>query len=158
MRLGIVTHNFPAGKHDRQNAGIFVYDLACAVKKLGNEVFVLCPEVGIKKEENEIPVTWFPWAGSSRKMGSLNMLNPKDLLLFLNMAYSGIRVFYGGYVVISGRHIYILGLLDKENSLHTLVAWFRYPCLCQVPFDRSFYEIDLKKSQIFISRRTNTSS
>ena len=92
MRLGIVTHNFPAGKHDRQNAGIFVYDLACAVKKLGNEVFVLCPEVGIKKEENEIPVTWFPWAGSSRKMGSLNMLNPKDLLLFLNMAYSGIRV------------------------------------------------------------------
>ncbi|KKS69586.1 MAG: hypothetical protein UV41_C0050G0009, partial [Candidatus Daviesbacteria bacterium GW2011_GWA2_42_7] len=43
MRIGIITHNYPNKKGDRQNAGIFVYDIAHALKKLGHEIFVLCP-------------------------------------------------------------------------------------------------------------------
>ncbi|OGE36506.1 hypothetical protein A3A14_01045 [Candidatus Daviesbacteria bacterium RIFCSPLOWO2_01_FULL_43_38] len=88
MRIGIITHNYPNKKGDRQNAGIFVYDIAHALKKLGHEIFVLCPGQG---EADEIPVTWFGGVGSGQKMGNLKPYNPFDLIMFLRMVFSGLR-------------------------------------------------------------------
>lgn len=89
MRIGLITHNYPASRDDRQNAGIFVYDLAHALKSMGHEVFVLCPDTGFSKETNGVSVTWFPWAGRGKKLGDLRLFNPADLILFLNLLFAG---------------------------------------------------------------------
>ena len=91
MRIGIITHNYPAHKNDRQNAGIFVYDFAHALQKLGHKVFVLCPDNTPKKEKDAVSVTRFKWMGKGTKLGSLNPFNPKDILLFLNVFFSGFK-------------------------------------------------------------------
>lgn len=89
MRIGIITHNYPASKNDRQNAGIFVYDMAHALQKLGHQVFVLCPKAGQKEEKDIVKVIRFNWMGKGTKLGSFNPWNPKDILLFFNVFFSG---------------------------------------------------------------------
>lgn len=91
MRIGIITHNYPASKYDRQNAGIFVYDFAHALHKLGHKVFVLCPNNGQKKEKDIVTVNYFNWMGKGTKLGSFNPFNPKDILLFFNIFFSGFK-------------------------------------------------------------------
>lgn len=91
MRIGIVTHNYPAGKEDRQNAGIFVYDFAGALQDLGHEVFVLSCGKPTKNESNEPPVTWFTWPGFGKKLGQLKFFNPLDLFSFIAMFLWGSR-------------------------------------------------------------------
>lgn len=87
MRIGIITHNYPSKKGDRQNAGIFVYDITHALKKIGHEVYVLCPGDGVKDET----VSWFGGVGSGQKMGSLKPYNPTDLFRFLKTVYLGFK-------------------------------------------------------------------
>lgn len=89
MRIGIITHNYPVSKDDRQNAGIFVYDIARSLKKMGHQVFILSLDQGQKVKKMEVPVTWVSWLGKGRKLGSLKISNPRDLLLFSSMLYSG---------------------------------------------------------------------
>lgn len=91
MRIGIITHNYPSSKGDRQNAGIFVYDFAHALKKSNQEVFVLAPKSNASVGKMDIPVTWFGWAGQAKKLGDLKLYNPVDLWLFINLLYSGCR-------------------------------------------------------------------
>lgn len=91
MRIGIITHNYPASRTDRQNAGIFVYDIAHALQKLGHQVFVLCPKSGQKEESDDVKVTRFNWMGKGTKLGSFNPFSPKDILLFFNVFFSGFR-------------------------------------------------------------------
>lgn len=89
MKIAIFTHNYPASSSDRQNAGIFVYDLAHALKKMGHEIIVLCPDSVQKKERSDVKVKWFNWPGKGRKLGSLNYLNPYDLWIFISMIIFG---------------------------------------------------------------------
>ncbi|MBI4039375.1 glycosyltransferase [Candidatus Daviesbacteria bacterium] len=91
MRIGLVTHNYPSGLHDRQNAGIFVHDLAQALKKGGHEVFVLCPDNGRQKQPDKVPVTWFSWKGQSKKLGDLSLKNPSDWVYFFDLFRQGIK-------------------------------------------------------------------
>lgn len=89
MRIGIITHNYPTNGQDRQNAGIFVYDFAQALKDLGHDVFVLAPGKAVANEKDKVPVTWFSWPGIRKKLGKLRIFNPLDLLIFLSMLFLG---------------------------------------------------------------------
>lgn len=91
MRIGIITHNYPASRSDRQNAGIFVYDMAHALEKQGHKIFVLCPKTGQKEEKDSVVVTRFNWMGKGTKLGRFNPFNPRDILLFFNVFFSGFR-------------------------------------------------------------------
>lgn len=92
MKVGILTHNYPINNKDRQNAGIFVYDLAQELQKEGNEVVVFCPgESNRKGRVGGIPVQWFFWK-SHKRLGQLKLWNPLDLWKFLMFFYQGRRV------------------------------------------------------------------
>lgn len=91
MRIGLITHNYPVGPHDRQNAGIFVYDLAQVLKEQGHEVFVMCPDDGRQKQPDKVPVTWFSWKGQSNKLGDLSLKNPSDWVYFFDLFRQGIK-------------------------------------------------------------------
>lgn len=89
MRIGIITHNYPANKDDRQNAGIFVYDFAEALRNLGHDVFVLSCGKKAKNEKDRAPVSWFTWPGFGKKLGKLKIFNPGDLIAFMVMLIWG---------------------------------------------------------------------
>lgn len=91
MRIGIITHNYPVSREDRQNAGIFVYDFAEALKNSGPEVFVLSCGKKNKNETNRTPVAWFSWPGFGKKLGQLKIFNPLDMFSFLVMLLWGGR-------------------------------------------------------------------
>ena len=91
MRIGLITHNYPASKDDRQNAGIFVYDIAHAIQKLGHQVFVLCLDAGGKSEKDVVPVTWFSPIGGKKKLGQIQFFNPLDWVLFFSLLVLGFR-------------------------------------------------------------------
>lgn len=90
MRIGILTHNYPANSLERKDAGTFVRDFAFELKKQKNEVFVFTPNfVGKKEKYKDIPVTWFKWFGGNKKLGDLALTNPLNLILLSVMTLKG---------------------------------------------------------------------
>jgi glycosyltransferase involved in cell wall biosynthesis len=88
MRIGILTHNYSTGKNDRQNAGIFVYDLAHKLAEK-NEVFVLTPNISGKKETSKkVQVTWFDWERQDR-LGDWKIYNPSTISSFIKLINNG---------------------------------------------------------------------
>lgn len=86
MKIGIITHNFPASEKDRQNAGIFVFDLAKDLSKKA-EVVVLAPgsEEGIKVIGG-IKTYSFKFA---EKLGNLKIYKLGHLIKFGNFFIQG---------------------------------------------------------------------
>lgn len=124
MRIGIITHNYPSSKGDRQNAGMFVYDMANALKELGHEIFVLCPGQGQVPGKGEIPVTWFGGVGSGQKMGSLKPYNPFDLIMFLKMVFLGLKA--TDKFVGESRVDFIVGMWAFPSGIFALWAKLRH--------------------------------
>ncbi len=120
MRIGIITHNYPSKDGDRQNAGIFVYDIAHSLKESGHDVFVLCSGKG---EKQGVPVSWFGGLGSGQKMGSLNPLNPLDLLKFLKMVFEGFKA--TDRFVKENKPDFIIGMWAFPAGIFTLWAKLR---------------------------------
>lgn len=89
MRIAIFTHNYPEDSLDRQNAGIFVHDLARELAKQGNGISVVCP--GGKKiltEIEKISVYRFTW-NEDKKLGQLKLWHPLDIIDFFLFFISG---------------------------------------------------------------------
>ncbi len=91
MRIGILTHNFPATSQERKDAGIFLYDFAQELAK-SHKVFVLCPSFEGKKEKyTKVPVTYFPWKGGKNKLGDFKPTSPSSLIQFVSLLKNGRR-------------------------------------------------------------------
>lgn len=112
MRVGIITHNYPNSKTDRQNAGIFVYDVAHALKTLGHQVFVLAPKDNEKPEKMDVPVFWFEWAGKGKKLGDLKLYNPIHMWIFFKLLYSGCLA---------------AAKFSRENNLDFIIGMWSFP-------------------------------
>jgi glycosyltransferase involved in cell wall biosynthesis len=87
--IGIITHNFPFKLDDRQNAGIFVSDIAqeMAVK---NKITVYCPiGGGRKKRQGKVDIINF-FTISGNKLSNLKLWNPVDLIRFISFFVGGI--------------------------------------------------------------------
>lgn len=86
LKIGIITHNFPTSDTDRQNAGIFVYDLAKALSQK-SEVVVFSPgPENIVKNLGGIRVHFFKF---NQKLGNLKLYNPGHLLQLGNFFING---------------------------------------------------------------------
>lgn len=89
LRIGIISHNYPASSKDRKDAGIFIHDFAHELSK-NADVFVFCPDFGGKKEKyKKVPVTWFDWGGGTEKFGNWKLYNPVYLIKFLKLMILG---------------------------------------------------------------------
>ncbi len=89
MRIGILSHNYPRFSTERKDAGVFIYDFAKSLNKK-ESVFVFAPDFGGKKESyKNIPVTWFDWNGSHKKLGDWNLYSPYSLFNFFNLLFFG---------------------------------------------------------------------
>lgn len=109
--IGIITHNFPYSLTDRQNAGIFVNDIAQKIAK-NNNVSVFCPNEGHRKNKiGKVKITNFPVI-SGNKLGNLNIWNPIDYLRF--------AVFF-----VSGT--YNLSKFIKNNNIKVNLAMWSFP-------------------------------
>lgn len=69
MKIGILTHNFPKGKDDRKDAGVFLRDFARGIGK-EHEVYIYKPKL-------------------RDKLGSWGMFSPSSLLKFLRLMIEG---------------------------------------------------------------------
>ena len=110
LKIGIITHNFPSSESDRQNAGIFVYDLAKELNKKA-EVLVFSPGPSdIVKKISSIKTYFFKF---EKKLGSLKVSNPKDLLSFANFFFKGNQSF--------------VSFLDKNRDLDFIISMWAFP-------------------------------
>lgn len=109
--IGIITHNFPISSHDRQNAGIFVYDIAEELSKK-NKVHIFAPnEGGRKKRVGHLSVQNFQWF-SGKKLGDFKLFSPIDALRFASF-------FVGGISRISA--------FIKENKIDVNIVMWAFP-------------------------------
>lgn len=73
MNIAVFTHNYPKGKDDRKDAGIFIYDFVNELKKY-HKVYVFCPEYG-----------------NSQKFGNWSFYNPLNIFKFFKSMRYGIQ-------------------------------------------------------------------
>lgn len=106
--LGIITHNFPLNPKDRQNAGIFVSDIAQELSKT-NKTTVYCPGgAGRKNKIGKVKVENFSWI-EGKKLGDLKFWNPFDLIRFCSF-------FAGGFFKLSD-------FISGNNIELNIVMW-----------------------------------
>lgn len=106
--IGIITHNYPAGPEDRQNAGIFVHDLAVELGKKNN-VAVYYPGYSVTAKRQDRVRTYSFKALNGKKLGDLKIWNPLDILKF-------IFFFVGGFSGLSG-------FISKNKIEVNIVMW-----------------------------------
>ncbi len=89
MRIGIITHNFPATSKERKDAGVFLQDFAVALSK-EHKVFILSPHfTGDKEVYKNTPVTYFSWRGGKNKLGDFKITSPQSFIHFLSLIRNG---------------------------------------------------------------------
>lgn len=89
IKIGILTHNYPRTKNERKDAGIFLMDFATEVNKKF-DVAIFSPDFGGAKEvDKNVPVTWFSWRGSNKKLGDLNILSFSSVWSLLKLFVNG---------------------------------------------------------------------
>ena len=90
MRIGIFTHNFPGNVNDRQNAGIFVNDIAQELSD-NDKVSVYTQNGHLNTEKiGKVNIFYFPWI-KRKKMGDLKFWNPLDIVRFCLYFVRGTR-------------------------------------------------------------------
>lgn len=81
-KILIITHNYPEGRLDRQNAGTFVQDFACELVRKNNTVHVFCPgEKDGREIIHGVIIHRFGWR-KDKKLGQLKLWNPFDIVCF----------------------------------------------------------------------------
>lgn len=109
--IGIITHNFPYNSKDRQNAGIFVNDIAQEIA-INNKVSIFCPAGG--KRKNKLAkvnmVNFYTMSGN--KLGDLKIWRPMDLVRFVTF-------FIGGFL--------LLPKFIKENNIEVNIVMWSFP-------------------------------
>ncbi|KKQ91831.1 MAG: Glycosyl transferase group 1 [Candidatus Woesebacteria bacterium GW2011_GWB1_39_10] len=109
--IGIITHNFPTSLKDRQNAGIFVNDIAQELAE-SEKVFVLTPIENNRADKiGKVKITNFV-VTKGNKLGSLRFWNPIDILKFT-------AFFIGG--------MYYLPLFIKKNKISINIVMWAFP-------------------------------
>ena len=109
--IGIITHNFPLNKNDRQNAGIFVNDIAQELSNK-NKVSIMCPSEGDRKDKiGKLRILNFPIIGG-RKLGDLKIANPLDILRFV--------AFFAAGIAFTPKFI-------KKNKIEINIAMWAFP-------------------------------
>lgn len=89
MRIGLITHNYPATTTERKDAGIFLYDFAQELAKK-HDVFVLTPSFEGKKEKfKKVPVTYFSWKGGKSKLGDFKVTSPTSAIQLISLIKEG---------------------------------------------------------------------
>lgn len=84
----IITHNYPSSFSDRQNAGVFVFDIAQELSKKAH-VSIFSP--GKKNSQEKIgktTVNWFQLT-KGKKLGSMKIWRPSDLKTLLGFFFAG---------------------------------------------------------------------
>lgn len=71
MKIGIFTHNFPEGKKDRRNAGVFLRDFADELERK-HEVYIYKPKL-------------------SEKLGNWSFFSPRSVYGFIKLIFVGKR-------------------------------------------------------------------
>lgn len=84
----ILTHNYPVTVSDRQNAGIFVYDIVQEIHKT-NPVVVFAPGSETKSEIVGASEVFRFKTSADKKLGSFKPWNPRDVLRFFRFFISG---------------------------------------------------------------------
>lgn len=111
LHLAIFTHNYPDSINDRQNAGIFVYDIAQQLQSFCN-VTVFCPGNKNKKEKiGKVDVQWFEWRGD--KLGQLKIWKLND---FLSLTY----------FLIKGQKEAV-NLIKADSSINAVLSMWAFP-------------------------------
>lgn len=110
MRIGIITHNFPVNESDRQNAGIFVFDLAKTLSK-GLDVVVLAPG----PEEKVVTISGIKtyFFKFPDKLGNLKIYNPSHLIKF-------------GSFFIEGKRI-LKKFIEQNRDLDFIISMWAFP-------------------------------
>lgn len=125
MNIGIITHNFPLSLKDRQNAGIFVNDIAqeLAIK---NRVTVFSPaEEGRGNRVGGVKIVNFPTI-KGKKLGDFKFWNPIDAVRFFSL-------FIGGFLKLSG--------FIKKNKIDVNVVMWAFPSGVFSYFAKKIYKI-----------------
>jgi len=125
MNIGIITHNFPFSLKDRQNAGIFVNDIAqeLAIK---NRVTVFSPaEEGRGNRVGGVKIVNFPTI-KGKKLGDFKFWNPIDAVRFFSL-------FIGGFLKLSG--------FIKKNKIDVNVVMWAFPSGVFSYFAKKIYKI-----------------
>lgn len=79
LKIGIITHNFPSSKDDRQNAGTFVFDLS---KVLNNKAQIIVLSPGPQETIKLIRGIKTYFFEFKEKLGNLKIYNPYHILEF----------------------------------------------------------------------------
>lgn len=109
--IGIITHNYPASPKDRQNAGIFVYDLAAELSKK-NKISVYFPAASSRgNNQGKVKTQSFKTL-SDKKLGDLKFWNPLDILVFAGF-------FVGGFLNL---HRFIF-----KNKIEVNIVMWAFP-------------------------------
>ncbi|MBI3397443.1 glycosyltransferase [Candidatus Woesebacteria bacterium] len=113
LRIGILTHNYPAYQKESKDAGKFVYAFSHELSKK-SAVFVLCPDYNNKTEINDklVPVSWFDWGSDGTKFGNWSYFSPFTYVNVLKLFRSGNRV--------------VLEFV-KRNKINYLLSFWNFP-------------------------------
>lgn len=110
IKIGIITHNFPISVSDRQNAGIFVLDLAKALNK-NADISVLAP--GVTDEIKKVAGITTQFFKYESKLGSLKMYNPIHIFKFLIFFIKGEKA--------------LNNFLTKNPNLDFIISMWAFP-------------------------------
>lgn len=110
MKIGILTHNFPLSKDDRQNAGVFVYDLAEELSKKNNVVVFAPGKKNGTQMMGRVKIHWFKW--KEGKLGNLRLWNPIDLFKLISFFINGFRQLDNFYL---------------QNKIDQVIAMWAFP-------------------------------
>lgn len=110
LKIGIFTHNFPVSEKDRQNAGVFVFDLARSLNRFA-EVVVLAPgsDETVKMVAG-LKIYSFKFID---KLGNLKVYNLSHLFKF-------------GKFFISGNKA-LEKIIDENKDLDFVISMWAYP-------------------------------
>lgn len=110
LKIGIFTHNFPVSEKDRQNAGVFVFDLARSLNRFA-EVVVLAPgsDETVKMVAG-LKIYSFKFID---KLGNLKVYNLSHLFKF-------------GKFFISGNKA-LEKIIDENRDLDFVISMWAYP-------------------------------
>ena len=115
--IGIFTHNYPRNSQERKDAGVFVYDFA---QKLSDDVkvCVFCSDLRGKKEEyKKVPVHWFDWGGTKKKLGNWGVFSPLSIINFIKLMVIGCKKAY--FFANKNKLDYCLAVWALPSSVYT---------------------------------------
>jgi glycosyltransferase involved in cell wall biosynthesis len=125
MRIGILTHNFPRGNNDRQNAGAFVNDIARELA-LTNGVSVFTQDENRKSDQiGGVKVCYFS-GDRDQKLGDLKPWKPADffsLCLYFINGFRNLKTFL------------------KTNKVEVNVAMWAFPSGVFAYLAKIFYKV-----------------